>query len=92
MIKVVISSDVDNASVKDLVKDIEAYVYESWYWQGEAENVEFYIDDVLKANITSEPYSWTWTDKTFGRHTIKVVAYDDEGNSASDEIKVWKFL
>ena len=72
--------------------DIEAYVYESWYWQGEAENVEFYIDDVLKANVTSEPYTWTWTEKTIGRHTIKVVAYDDEGNSASDEIKVWKFL
>lgn len=72
--------------------DIEVYVYESWYWQGEAEKVEFYIDDVLKANKTSEPYTWTWTEKTFGKHIIKVVAYDSEGNIASEEIEVRKLL
>ena len=71
---------------------IEAYVYESWYGPGRAEKVEFYIDDVLKANVTSEPYTWTWTEKTIGKHTIKVVAYDNEGNSASEEIEVRKLL
>ena len=71
---------------------IEAYILESWYWHGEAESVEFYIDDVLKATVSSEPFSWTWDDTAFGKHIIKVIAYDDDGNSASDEITVWKFL
>ena len=72
--------------------DIAAYVYEDWYGHGSAEKVEFYIDDVLKATVTSQPYNWTWNDKTFGKHTIKVVAYDNEGNSAMKELEVWKFL
>ncbi len=72
--------------------EIEAYIPGSWYGQGDADKVEFYIDDDLKATVTSEPFNWTWNEKTIGRHTIKIVAYDDEGNSASDEIEVWKFL
>ena len=67
-------------------------IYESWYWQGQAEKGEFYIDNKLKETITSEPYNWTWSDRTVGRHTIKVVAYDNEGYSVSKEIEVYKFL
>jgi len=54
--------------------------------------VEIYIDDTLKANITSEPFVWRWTERTFGRHTLKVVAFDNAGNKATDEIIVWKIL
>ncbi|HID24949.1 MAG TPA: hypothetical protein EYP23_00570 [Thermoplasmata archaeon] len=56
------------------------------------EGVDFYIDGVFKATDTMEPYVWTWDEKTFGKHTIKVVAYDNAGNHASDEVTVWKFL
>lgn len=60
---------------------------------GGIERVEIFIDDELKANISSEPYVWTWDDRlSFGRHTIEVVGYDTIGSSASDEIRVWKFL
>ena len=72
--------------------EIEAYIPWSWHGHGAADKVEFYIDDDLKATVASEPFNWTWNEKTIGRHTIKVIAYDDEGNSASDEIEVWKFL
>ena len=72
--------------------DIEASVYESWYGPGQAERVEFYIDNVLKASVTTEPFTWTWAEKTLGRHTIKVVAYDYEGNSVSKEREVLKTL
>lgn len=72
--------------------DIEAYVVGSWYGPGSAEKIEFYIDDKLKDTVTSEPYIWSWNKITFGKHTIKVIAYDSEGNSASEEIKVLKFL
>lgn len=35
---------------------------------GEArvEKVEFYIDDELKPTDTTEPYTWVWSEKTFG--------------------------
>jgi len=55
-------------------------------------HVEFYIDNELKANDTTEPYVWMWSEKTFGRHVVRVTAYDNAGNSASDEIVVWKFF
>lgn len=56
------------------------------------QKVEFYIDGTLKTTINNEPYQWTWEDRVFFRHTIKVVAYDFAGNTAFDEIKVWKFF
>jgi len=55
--------------------DIEVNVYEDWYGQGSAEKVEFYIDDVLKGTVDSEPFLWTWSEIKFGKHTIKVIAY-----------------
>ena len=48
--------------------------------------VEFYVDDVLKCKDTVQPFEWVWDETIFGRHTLKVVAYDDAGNSASNEI------
>ena len=58
------------------------------------DRVEFYIDGKLKSNDTDTPYKWRWG---YGglfkhRHDIKVIAFDSEGNSVSDETKVWKFL
>lgn len=58
--------------------------------------IEIYIDDNLKTRLTDEPYLITWKkDKLLPlkhRHTIKVIAYDNAGNSNSDEIIVWKFF
>ena len=60
---------------------------------GGIDRVEFYVDGELKANISSEPYVWIWDESLlFGRRTIKVIAYDTIGSSASDDIKVWKFF
>ncbi len=56
------------------------------------DRVEFYIGDDIKENDTTYPYSWTWDERVFFRHTIKVVAYDNAENSVSDEIKVLKFF
>lgn len=55
-------------------------------------NVEIYIDNTLKARIISEPYTWTWSEKSFGKHTLKIVVYDDAGNQATSEIVVWKYF
>lgn len=54
--------------------------------------VEFYIDDVLKSNDTEAPYEWTWNEFAFGNHEIKAIVYDNAGNSAIDDIIVYRFL
>jgi len=54
--------------------------------------VEFFIDNELKANISSSPYSWIWDNIAFFKHTIIVTAYDNAGNHNSAEIIVSKFF
>jgi hypothetical protein len=71
---------------------IEASVSRSFYEPGYAEKVEFYIDGALKATVTTQPYNWTWTQKTVGKYVIKVIAYDTDGDSFSKEIEVRKFF
>ena len=50
--------------------------------------VEFYIDDNLKFVDYESPYDRLWNEFAIGRHEIKVVAYDIEGNKAEDRINV----
>ena len=56
------------------------------------EKVEFYIDGELKANDTTEPYSWTWGTIEFFQHQIKVIAYDNADNNATADTYCWKFF
>ena len=74
--------------------DIQAagtdFNYGPGQWQ--VQKVEFYIDGALKATVTSEPYLWSWTAKTSGKHTIKVIAYGFNNDTASKEIEVTKLL
>ena len=53
------------------------------------EKIEFYIDNELKYNNVSYPYSWLWNELAIGWHEIKVIAYN--GEEASDEIEVLIF-
>ena len=56
------------------------------------EKVEFYIDNTLQETLTDPPYEWTWSERTFGQHRIKTMAYDDTGSIARYEIDVWKLF
>jgi len=60
----------------------------------EIEKVEFYVDGIHRWTDTEPPYSWRWrlSSHIKHKHTIKVIAYDNVGNSAVDEMKVWKFF
>ncbi|HEC82330.1 MAG TPA: hypothetical protein ENI53_00395, partial [Thermoplasmatales archaeon] len=53
------------------------------------EKVEFYIDGKYNAEDTSSPYKWVWDERSFGKHTIKVVAYDKAGNKINKEVEVF---
>lgn len=50
--------------------------------------VEFYIDNIFQYEDKEWPYSWLWDYLSFGTHVIKVVAYDNAGNTAMDEMTV----
>ena len=56
------------------------------------DHVDFYLDDELQCTVSSEPYVWSWRGIAFGKHTVKVVAYDILGNSKSAELSVWRLL
>jgi len=51
--------------------------------------VEFYIDDELKETLTSGPYEYEWDEKTIGKSVIKVIAYDNEGNTGVEEMSLF---
>jgi len=59
------------------------------------EKVEFYIDNKLKSIDNSSPYAYKWSRdrlRFIHLHVIKVVAYDNAGNIASDKIIVRKLF
>ncbi|MCK4365388.1 MAG: hypothetical protein KAW45_05010 [Thermoplasmatales archaeon] len=54
--------------------------------------VDFYINNIYKANDTTVPYNWTWDERVFGVKVIMVVACDDFGNKYFTNMTVWKFF
>jgi len=54
------------------------------------DRVEFYVNDALRYTKNYPPYKWEWNEKSLGLnlYRLKVTAYDNAGNSASDEIRV----
>ncbi|MBM3246869.1 MAG: hypothetical protein FJZ13_06075, partial [Candidatus Omnitrophica bacterium] len=80
-----ITSPLNNASLQGIV-NIEVKATDN----KAVNKVEFYIDGSLKSYDNSLPYSYSW-DASFassGKHTLKVIAYDNIGNSASKQIEV----
>ncbi|PKM99065.1 MAG: hypothetical protein CVU78_08215, partial [Elusimicrobia bacterium HGW-Elusimicrobia-2] len=49
--------------------------------------VIFYIDEVSKSTVTSSPYSYLWdtTAESNSSHAVKVIAYDNIGQTATDQ-------
>jgi parallel beta-helix repeat protein len=44
---------------------------------------EFYVDGLLKDEVSSFPVFWKWNEKAFMKHTLETKVYDVDGNSAS---------
>ena len=55
------------------------------------ERIELYIDDELKAIFTDSSFSWTWEERVFFKHMIKIIVFDEK-NSVSEELQVRKFF
>ena len=54
------------------------------------DRVVFYIDETEMKIDSSSPYSYEWdtTGNLEGPHNIRVVAYDNSGKTAEDQITV----
>lgn len=55
---------------------------------GTVEKVEFYDGTTLLATCTSKPYKATLTSPATGKHTIKAVATDNDGETSSASVEV----
>ena len=55
---------------------------------GTVEKVEFYDGTTLLATCTSQPYTATLTGATAGKHTLKAVATDNDGETGSATVEV----
>ena len=79
-----------NGSVHDLNSTITINVTATDS-DGYITGVDFYIDDVLQYTDTSSPYSWNWntTGVSGGTHSIKVIATDNDNNTAQRTISVF---
>jgi hypothetical protein len=54
--------------------------------------VEFYSGNRLMYTDDSSPFMWLYDRYSFGRHVLRAVPYDLEGNAGgADECIVWKF-
>jgi hypothetical protein len=58
------------------------------------EKVEFYLDGELVQTVEEKPYQWVWKTPSWFtlRHTIKAVAYDNQGKSSSTTREVVAFI
>jgi len=56
------------------------------------DRVEFYYDGKLLENDTTLPYQCWLDNKSFGRHKLIAVLYDDMGRTATDQINFFHIL
>ena len=56
------------------------------------ERVEFHVNDDQKFVDYDFPYEWAWDEKSFGRYIVEIVAIDNTGKIANNEMEVWKLF
>jgi hypothetical protein len=58
------------------------------------QKVELYLDNELVKEFTEKPYEWTLTGPSVFRfrHTLKAIAYDESGKTATDEKQIIAFI
>lgn len=56
------------------------------------DRVDFFIDESLEFTDDTPPYSFNLEKLLFFRHTIKIVAYNLDGNTTQTDMDIWKIL
>ncbi|MFO7677262.1 MAG: C1 family peptidase [Thermoplasmatota archaeon] len=73
---------IGSIDIETRVTDDESGVYK----------VLFYVQGDLKETIYDTPYTWTWDTPASFQSIVKIVAYDNAGNSNEVEFRVLKFF
>ena len=60
--------------------------------ESDIELIQVFIDNSEIASFDKSPVSYTWDQRVFGRHEIKIVSIDSQGNMDYKSIIVWKFF
>jgi poly(3-hydroxybutyrate) depolymerase len=55
---------------------------------GSISHIDYFSNDSLIHSEWTAPYEFDWTDVTAGDYTLRAVAYDNDGNTASDTIQI----
>lgn len=55
---------------------------------GSVSHIDFFDNDSLVHSEWTAPYEFDWTPSVVGSHTLKAVAYDNDGNMANASVKV----
>jgi len=84
--KITITDPEDGETIDDVIY-VKAKVEGN---ESEIEKVKFYVDGESVYTDEEEPWKWQLDPEEFdeGEHTIKVRAYDKEGNTTEDEIEI----
>ncbi|RLF63630.1 MAG: hypothetical protein DRN31_02020 [Thermoplasmata archaeon] len=56
------------------------------------ERMEIYVDDHLVYESDEGYVDWDWDGPAFGRHVLKVEAYDIAGNAGVEELRLWIWM
>ena len=56
--------------------------------EAEVDRIEIWVDDDLKHDIHDTQVTWFFDEVTYGRHRLRIVAYDTVGNIATYEQEV----
>lgn len=54
--------------------------------------IEIYLDKQLAIEFTGPPFEWAWDQRTFGKHFVDIIAYDNTGSACRFYCDFWKLL
>ncbi len=49
------------------------------YNESDIDHIEFLVDNISKDIVYQQPFTFIWNEKSFGKHDIKVIAYENNG-------------
>jgi hypothetical protein len=83
---------INDRNIKPFKKERTWIINDKWVYldihtfNAPVERVEFYLDEKLKHTIYDIPYVWNLNILSFGNHKLTVIAYDEKGGNATDQI------
>ena len=56
------------------------------------QQVDIFVDNKLKASLTTQPFEWYWNTFSIGKHTLTIKAIDYSGNLKEKKVDVQTYI